>query len=200
MTFRASSEGTERIRCNCFITMGEPHCWVHICLINYTTSPRATLLFIKADVWHILPFSYLTLVKNSGGMRNDLRGIIRGQEAYLKQTDVAFKDRAEPQRCTTTDDCMGASFPETKAHLIVLPIRPCGGAFRGPSPRGSVAVGGRAVDKRRRGPSALGFPNYTQWGPSTLLLTYDLFPLPRLKAAALIVFVERRHSGRAKAC
>lgn len=50
-------------------------------------------------------------------MRNDLRGVIRGREAYLKQTDVAFKDRAEPQRCTTTEDSNGPSIPGDKRQI-----------------------------------------------------------------------------------
>lgn len=198
MTFRASSEGTERIRCNCFITMGEPHCWVHICLINYTTSPRTTLLFIKPDVWHALPFSYLTLSENSGGMRNDLRDAIRGQAAYLKRTDVAFKDRVETQRCVPTE---GAPF-ET-AHGRISSRRQKGASRSHFPPHSSVWRWTRrssvANEARRRGPLGLGCPNYAQWGPSTLVLMFDLFPPPRLKAATLIVFTERRHTGRIEA-
>lgn len=39
------------------------------------------------------------------------------QEAYQKQPDVAFKDRAEPQRCTTTEDSNGASIPGDKRQI-----------------------------------------------------------------------------------
>lgn len=85
-------------------------------------------------------------------MRNDLRDAIRGQAAYLKRTNVAFKDRAETQRCVPTE---GAPFETAHgriysrrqkgpAGLIFLPNLPCGGAFTGPSSQRSVSVFGRA--------------------------------------------------------
>lgn len=44
-------------------------------------------------------------------MWNDLRGVIRAREDYLRRTDVAFKDRhrgqgAKTQRCSLTEDAL----------------------------------------------------------------------------------------------
>lgn len=76
-------------------------------------------------------------------MRNDFRGVIWGQEAYLKQTDVAFKDRLEPQRCTRLKILMAHLFPETKgAGRFHCPPR--SSVWRRIQGRRSVAVGGRA--------------------------------------------------------
>lgn len=97
-------------------------------------------------------------------MQND-RGVIRGQEAYLKQTDVAFKDRAEPQRCTTTEDSNGASIPGDKRQISLYSPFFHVAVNSGARPREdrSLSEDARADNEaQRRGPSALGFPNYTQ--------------------------------------
>lgn len=67
-------------------------------------------------------------------MRNDLRDAIRGQAAYLKRTDVAFKDRVETQRCVPTErapfetahDRIYSRRQKGPAGLIFLPILLCG--------------------------------------------------------------------------
>lgn len=198
MTLRASSGGADRIRCNCFITTGETHCWVHICLINYTNSPSTTLLFIKTDVWHIL----LSSVRLSSGRRIWRGQMLRGGLELLLQR--------VKQRCTLTEEALFESLHSSiwdkranRPHF--LPHSLAWRRIHGPVP---AKIGhcrracGSSLDNeaQRWGPLGFSRPNYTQRGLFTLVVTVDLFPVPCLKGLALIVFTEGCQTGRIKAC